>query len=202
MNPSVDVFSPFHLVNLTTMLMRLHGERWRSRLKKSRASTATPTSMEWTSPVINSVLLSRSGTQLLRLSSKLKLPMVTSLECSLLLSPAVTGSKLKPPAMLNHHTKSNFAKRWWKSWLLRLLNQLLRMFSKRFFLNQSVSRFYLIAKRSSLLRMYLSARLRSSRSLSSILPSSWNFIKTSQKLLKLKLLPQPLRLPTLFLPEL
>jgi hypothetical protein len=52
------------------------------------------------------------------------------------------------------------------------------------------------------LRMSLSARLRSSRSPSSILPSSWNSIKTSQKLLKLRPLPQPLKLLTLFLPEL
>lgn len=184
------------------MLMRSHGERWRSRLKKSRASTATPTSMEWTSPAISSALLLKSGTQLLRLSSKLKLPMVTSLECSQLHSPSAAELKLKLPATLKHLTKSNFAKRWWKSWFLRFLNQVLRMFSKRSSLNKSASRYKMTAIRSSLLKMFLSARLRSSRSLSSILPSSWNSIKTSQKLSKLRLLPQPLKLPTLFLPEL
>jgi len=91
------------------------GERLSSNAMKSRDLIATLTSTVWILPEIRHAPWSRNGTPLLRLSFKLRPPMVTSSECSLLLSLTRPQDKLKPHATPRLPTKNLSERRWWRS---------------------------------------------------------------------------------------
>ena len=102
------------------------GEKWRCKSKKLRDLTATPTSTVWTSQETNCAPLWRNGTPHVRPSSKPRLSMDTSSECSPLASPKEPKSKSELPATQRALKESSSARRWWKSWLMRHRSPLLR----------------------------------------------------------------------------
>lgn len=109
------VSSKSHLQTATINLKLPTGESLSSSSMKLKDLTATLTSTAWTSPEIRPAQWLRNGTLSLRLSYKPRPPMVTSSECSALLSPRRHINKLKQHATPRLPTRSSLEKRWWKS---------------------------------------------------------------------------------------
>merc|ERR1712071_590168 len=102
----------------TVTLTSSPGERSAFSAKRLRDSISTPTSTESTSPETSSALSSRSGTPPLSPSFRPRLRMVTSSECSALLSPDATRDRSRPLATPRTPSRSSSAPRCRKSWSL------------------------------------------------------------------------------------
>jgi len=118
------VFLPSPSLTATMELNKTPGERWSSKLTRLRALTATLIFTEWTSQEIMLAQWSKSGTLSLKPSSKPRLPMVSFLECSVLLLPKRLQSKLKLHATPKLPMKSSLEKRWWRLCKLISRNQI------------------------------------------------------------------------------
>ena len=169
----------------------MHGESSSSRLRRSRSSTATPTSSVSASPVTSSAPSSRNGTPLLRPSSRPRPSMATWSVCSRSRSLAARTNRSRPPATPRLLRSRTSVPRWWRSWLTRPRNRPSRTSSESckysmlniyynlctVFPNKSPSRSLRSAPSSTLSRTCSSTRRRSWRSPSSIWPSSWSFTR-------------------------
>jgi len=106
--------SQFLLLIAITNPKPLTGRSFSSKLMRLRDLTATPTSMVWTSPETRPAPWSRNGTHSLRLSFKLRPLMVTSSECSALLSQRRHLNRSRLHATPKLPTRSSLERRWWR----------------------------------------------------------------------------------------
>jgi len=182
--PTVSVVeyskSPWPIYKTNPTLMP--GERSRFKLRKSRISTATPTSMEWTSQETSTANLLRNGTHSLKLLFKLRLLMDTCSDCSLLVSLRELRSRLRPLAMPRDLRKSKLERRWWKLWSMRCRSPPWRNWPRNLSRSPLANKSRRSAQRSSPLTTFSWKKLSFSRSPSSISQSWWSSIKRDQKL--------------------
>jgi len=158
------------------------GERWRYKLKRSRDTTATLISMEWTSPETSSANLSRNGTLWSKLSFKQRLLMDICWESSPLASQEELVDKSELLATLRTLKRRLFVKRWWKLWLLKPKNLPWRSWPRNSFKRTSANKLQRSAARFSLFKTSWLKSSNFSRSLSLISPNSWSSIKRDLKL--------------------